>query len=628
MWLFLSLLQSQASNNKTGLERQFERAILLDLRNTRFRHIIAEIASAIGNPYWARRQARSALIMDPTVASSYWSLSISENALLRHESSVRAARAAVTLTPKNQKHWALYLEVASQFDAASAARVVRTHLGVELATVESAVLLVRTLRQAGQADEARQHLARYLKLHGPALPELWGAQAELDKDQGRDDHAFRSARRAAVLAPASSVWNGLCYSMSPHDRDQRLATLSRLAISNAPGIGDVYRAIIRPTPSRQDRVRDLIRFGASGTSWEMARKSAFLAALTGEEYTPPYEDAEQHDRLNTRLGGDLDIYIQEVRALYIHRTGRFAHPIPHLGNLRDPADAVADTAADGLTILVPTGNRLADLSAVIASYLPAIADGVQFVFSVYADRQGTASYLRSRLGSYPNVVVRETAAEHFSKAAAINAAASFATGRFLQLLDCDCQLARPDAAAIALDRLRRAPNDVHSFGYRGMIGLRHALFMRMGMLPSFLVDAQHALSARPEDGKVETDDFLLICEFLLRYQTRHYFWGNARFEQIDLGDDNWSAEMRPSEQEYESVFYHYGEYRVVQRSDRYTYLNDRHMYRDQYLLRGNSLRIDPFLTKMRNYIYYQALARRGGSLSQASDLSRPLPAKS
>lgn len=550
-----------------------------------------------------------AILMDPSVASSYASLTLSENALQRYEASFRSIRAAVMLAPRDAKLWALFLDAASQFDDAAAAGIVAEHMPVEPASVETSVTLLRVLRRSGRFAEARGWLSRLFRRHGVASADLWAACAELDSDQERPLQAWRAARRASVLAPADSVWAGLVYSLCAANDRQRLNELTRLTILNAPAIGDVYRAIVRPGGSRMERVRDVIRVGASSVDRAAAQRCLFLAAMTSESDDLPFESPEERQRLATVVEDDLDTSVMEVRAFYIHRHGRFFYPLPRIAEIRQAPGTVPDVHPDGLTVIVPTGNRLTDLKAVIFSYDQAIENGAQFVFSVYADREGTAQFLRARYRSRPGVTVVETPAPHFSKAAAINVAAAHVRRRFVLLLDCDCILIGPDAAATCLNRLHDAPNDVHSVGYRGMIALRHALFVAMGGFPSFLVEAQHALAARPEQGKAETDDMLFICEFLLRYQTRHVYWSLSRFEEIKLSGEAWLAEMRPAEQTYEHVISHYGEYRVVRRSDRYTFLNDRQMYRDQFMLRGRSLRTDPFFTKMRRYIEYEAQAR-------------------
>lgn len=594
-----------------GIERGLDRVIMIEPANIRFRHIVAEVSGSLDNPYWARGKARAALIMDPAVASGYGALATSENALLRHQAALWAARATVTLTPGDERAWDYFLQIAGPSDAAAAARVATTHMRIDFTTPEPAMRLLHTLREAGQLADARRRIDVYrrtLKSGGGAG--LWAALAELDHDESRNDPAASNARRAEVLAPGAPSWIGLCYRLAADDRDARVSELRKLFVTNAPGIGDVYRALTRPgLRDRKSNIQDALRVAAGGGNGELARKCVFLAGILGDADDLPFESADQRARLDDRLRGELAIYATEIRAQYVHKAGRFIRPLPGIDSSRVAADALADTRPDGLTFLVPTGNRLSDVTAVVRSYLPAIAQGTEFVFSVFADREGTAAYLRRQFGDFPNVRIHETAAAYFSKAAAINAAGQLATQRYLVLLDCDCRLARADAAVIAASRLRREPNAIHSFGYRGMIGLRHALFADMGMLPEFLIDAQLALAAAPTKGRVETDDFVLICEFLLRYQSTYHFWGNTRYERVDLGNACWAAQMRPAANEYEAIIYHYGEYRAARRSDRYTFLNDPDMYRDEYLRRGDSLRIDPFMTKMRRYVERQAACR-------------------
>lgn len=607
-WIYLSLLRSRMEP-KRGIESGFDRATLLEPGNSRFRHIVAEVAGALDNPHWARRHARAALVSDPSVASGWGSLAVAASSLSKRPEAIRAARAAVTLAPAHEPAWTLFAQLAGDQDAAACARVVGRHLRAELTSVSSAMAILKVLREGGLIDDARTRVTGLIRRLGGGVPELWRVRGELAAAGQDEVSAYRHARRAAVLDPGSAASTGLCCAFQL-DREprSRLRRLQRLFVANAPGVGDVHQAFVRTDlPPGHPGLRDLLGLAAATGSRELARKCVFLAALLADDDRLPFETSEQHERVDERLEGELDLYVQEVRGFHVNgQRGVFRRDLPVLEALRRPPGSVADDFADGLSVLVPTGNRLFDVMSVLPSYLPAIDAGVQFVFSVFADREGTAAHLRKALAGRANVVVVETGQPHFSKAAAVNAAAGRVTGRYLLLLDCDCRFTSPQAWRIVLERMRQAPDDVHSFGYRGMIGLRTALFVAQGMVPEFLAEAQFAIGRDGSDGR-ETDDFPVICEFLLRYQTRHLFWGRRRFELIDLSDSRWSAEMRPAAGEYEPVIDHFGEYRVLRRGG--SYLDDLETYRDQYHLRGESLRLDPFMTKMRRYIERQAMVR-------------------
>lgn len=607
-WIYLSLLRSRLEP-KRDIESGFDRATLLDPGNARFRHIVAEVAGALDNPHWARRHARAALVCDPSVASGWGSLAVAAGSLSKRAEALRAARAAVTIAPAHEAAWLLFVQVATEQHADDCARVVAAHLRAELASAPAAVAVLKVLREAGFLVDAQARLNGLLRRLGAKVPELWRAQAELAAARQDEVAADRSARRAAILDPGSAASTALSHAFQP-DRDQaiRARRLLRLFVANAPGVGDAHQAFARTDlPRHHAGIRDLLRLAASAGSRETVRKCVFIAALLAESAQLPFDSPQQRERVDAQLGGELDLYVDEVRGFHVDgQRGVYARPMPVLAERRTPPAATADSNACELTVLVPTGNRLFDVASVLPSYLPAIAQGVEFVFSVYADREGTAAYLRRHLADQPNVAIVETGQARFSKAAAVNAAAGRASGRFLLLLDSDCRFVAPESWRGVLDRLRQAPDDVHSFGYRGMIGLRHALFLGMGMFPQFLIDAQLAIGEQ-SSGARETDDFPLICEFLLRYQTRHWFWGRRRFELIDLAGARWSAEMRPNANAYEHLIDHFGEYRVLRRGG--SYLDDLDSYRDQYHLRGHSLRLDPFMTKMRRYIEREALAR-------------------
>lgn len=142
-----------------------------------------------------------------------------------------------------------------------------------------------------------------------------------------------------------------------------------------------------------------------------------------------------------------------------------------------------------------------------------------------------------------------------------------------------------------------------------MIACRTALLQDLGGFPDFLVEAQLELARHPQPGAVETDDFILICEFLLRFQTRHFFWGQSRYEEVTLENSRWNAIMEPANGDYDRIVAHFGGYRVLKRGDRYQFLNSDVSYRDLFEKMGNSLRLDPFFTKMRRYIEMQAAVR-------------------
>ena len=614
-------LQAQSVAPVT-VSRLLGRITLIDPANARFRHVIADVAKTMGKPAWTEQQAKAALLLDPSVSSGWTSLALAHEAEQLVGAAERAARLAVTVDPQGPVSWDVFIHVASRNDVAACARVLVGHLRTVLTKPDIAVAHLNVLRQAGLLDVAEGWIKLYFRTFGLGVAGLWGVWSDVALAKGDRSQAQRYARRELMLAPEVVEPLGRCYVLTPTaDRRARLRHLKRLIAANAPGLGAVYQAISSTDASALDPqatangVRDLVDLAADAASATVARTCLFLAAMLSPEDALPLGSVDETAELNRKVGDDLAIFIDEVRSYYIHRRGSFRQAIPALADLRVDPRRVEDRYEDGLSIIVPTGNRLFDLSSVLDSYVPAIERGTRFIFSVFADREGTAAYLRRQFGGHPMVTIVETDTEHFSKAAAVNVASGNVRTRFMLMLDCDCRLVSSDSAATILDYLKGAPDDIRSVDYRGMVALRHALFADMAGFPRYLVDAQIELRKSPLKDEVETDDYIIICEFLMRYQTRYRLWTPTRMEAIEVSDGAWMADMQTVDSRYRKLIDHFGEHRVYKRNARDTYLQAATRYLDQFMQRGRSSRLDVFLTKMRRFIQFEAQARTGnGSL--------------
>ena len=96
-----------------------------------------------------------------------------------------------------------------------------------------------------------------------------------------------------------------------------------------------------------------------------------------------------------------------------------------------------------ISLITTCGNRLKHLQESLPTYLAQDWSNLDVIVSVYADRQGTANYVRDHFADSikgGRLTLIETPAKVFNKACAVNIAVENSQADYLFLVDCDCLL--------------------------------------------------------------------------------------------------------------------------------------------------------------------------------------------
>jgi hypothetical protein len=154
---------------------------------------------------------------------------------------------------------------------------------------------------------------------------------------------------------------------------------------------------------------------------------------------------------------------------------------------RHPKLAPATT----LALVVTSGNRLEYLRESLPTYLAGARPQDRVLLSVYADRQGTADWVRRQHAAElrsGKLTMLETEAPVFNKARALNIAVSRCDADYLLLLDCDCRLWGRRSVARMLQQYNHAACALMSFGFMGQLLVRRDQFLALGGYDSRLRD--------------------------------------------------------------------------------------------------------------------------------------------
>lgn len=176
-----------------------------------------------------------------------------------------------------------------------------------------------------------------------------------------------------------------------------------------------------------------------------------------------------------------------------------------------------------LKIIVTCGNRLSYLKESLPTLLnQKVSFPYSVVISVYADREGTANYLRENFSQAlktGKLVFLETPAEQFNKAKAANLAVRFGTSsQYLMFVDCDCKFSSQYALRALWDRYQASQEELVSFCYWGQLFMPEAAFFAVGGYDTGL-----GVDWAP-------DDLDLICRYIAKCKRNYkYFSGRYTF---------------------------------------------------------------------------------------------------
>ena len=136
-----------------------------------------------------------------------------------------------------------------------------------------------------------------------------------------------------------------------------------------------------------------------------------------------------------------------------------------------------------ISLITTCGNRLKHLQESLPTYLAQDWSNLDVIVSVYADRQGTANYVRDHFADSikgGRLTLIETPAKVFNKACAVNIAVENSQADYLFLVDCDCLL---DDTKVLIHLVRqfnlRSP-ELASFYLTGQILLKRDRFIEIG----------------------------------------------------------------------------------------------------------------------------------------------------
>ena len=229
-----------------------------------------------------------------------------------------------------------------------------------------------------------------------------------------------------------------------------------------------------------------------------------------------------------------------TEAMMTHRSigGRISARLPACPSEVQP-DRLLYTSPGkpSLSVILTTGNRLVDLRRMLPSLAHQNLDGVEVIFSVFADGDNTATWLDVHMPEplRRHAHILTTEAPRFSKARAQQMAVEGAAAPLLLFLDCDLDLLDPSLFQSAL---RAGSSDLflmRSIEHRGMI-CTGAIAWRASQ---HVLDpvAERQLAGHPR----EIDDVIMIGEHLHRFG-RYEMSASHRHETITLSaDGSWTA---------------------------------------------------------------------------------------
>jgi hypothetical protein len=421
---------------------------------------------------------------------------------------------------------------------------------------------------------------------------------------GAGPDAFRAAKQALVVAPATPKGLAVMAELNGcRDDAARMATMTeRWAMCgwNAPhGITAAFKRLA--DPERLAGILQVLAARCLSRDDSICAKRLMIAVALLPETSHIRLILPVLPRLDALLGTSNATYIAEAQLAFKNASGRYRAQVPSIPVITSshPDDPVRDTTPT-LSVLVPTGNRLSDLKTTLPSLLGQTREDIEIIFSVHADREGTADWLREKTSTDKRVRIVETIGEFFSKALAVNRSAATARGRFLKIMDCDCRYTRADALSLVLDRLSNSPTSVHSFGYRGMIALRTEAFRRCDGVAVEVKDEQLMRAAQGSTFR-SVDDMVLIGDAVALAGCGYIYWRPDSTERVTVDTDGiWSVEIGPPE--LPKLLDHIGESRVFGGTRQGRFSNLMMKSNDFYTRFGGSALFEAEFTKLRNFV--------------------------
>jgi hypothetical protein len=454
----------------------------------------------------------------------------------------------------------------------------------------------------------RTHWTAQSTTAGPVLQRL----AELGiADGGAGPELIRAGKRVLVIDPGASKALATMAEIigNAGDAARIITMVKRWTMSgwSAPhGIAAAFGRLAEPS-QLTDVLRSLTELCLTRGDPIAARRLMIAVALQ-RDVTALRSIFSTLPPLEPLLGTSAEVYVAEAQLAFTQAKGRYQTSIPTIDLGPEATEHAEAGGAPILSVLVPIGNRLSDLKVTLPSMLGQNRNDIEFIFSVQADRDGMADWLRETALSDARVRVVETMGPHFSKAVSVNRGAATARGRFLQIMDCDCRYTRPDALSLVIDRLLSLPTFVHSFGYRGMIAMSMEAFHLCGGIAPDVQDEQLRLAEQVSTYR-SVDDSVLIGDAIAFAGCGYVFWRPESTERLTIGEDGlWSVEVIGSN--VPILLDHIGESRVAggTRQGRFSRLMMKSP--DFYTRTGGSALFEAEFTKLRNFVTARRRQRR------------------
>jgi hypothetical protein len=229
-------------------------------------------------------------------------------------------------------------------------------------------------------------------------------------------------------------------------------------------------------------------------------------------------------------------FFTEAMMIHLQIGGRISARLPARPLAQPPLMDSID-GAPGLSVIITTGNRLQDLRRMLPSLQRQDLEGIEVIFSVFADTQDTAAWLQSHMSENlrRHARILETPSPRFSKARAQQLACEGAVAPLLLFLDCDLELLDPILFRTVLREGADDPLLMRSIEHRGMICTAAAAWRASQHVLNPVAERQ--LAGHPR----EIDDVIMIGEHLHRFG-RYEMLASHRMETITVSDTGaWTA---------------------------------------------------------------------------------------
>lgn len=551
----------------------------------------------------AERMAQRSLLIRPSLSKAL--LILSKSRLRRHglQTSLRPQKQSVLLNPHDRSAWQNLLLSADKAEDADLQGWLERHCPRDIQQ-KDAMSIVRAI--AANPDSAKG--LRAAAPHYCHDPLAVAQAAGFLLDSGRFNIAEQIFRQALAVDP---------------DMSQALAGMLRLSLLRQTGPLPILRWLRRCLLNqKQGPTRALWAFSAKtapetligaiekllqlanvlGDQW-LARTAIHIAVRCKHIPAASLIDSLGKKTLDSALGDRAELYVRENLMVTRRMSGEIETRLTTtVRKLRNNAPSPAGEART-LSIVIPTGNRLADLKSMLSSVMAQTSTQLEIIFSVFADQQGTGAFLERSVSEDARCSIVEEKAAHFSKVRAIENGIAKASGDLVLMLDCDCELLRTDTHEQILRLIRIYPANIYSIDYRGMILLHRHEFDECNILSDRIVDGQVSLDTRVNRSGIGSDDIVWICEHLANRRSSYALIARSRTERVSLSyDGQLTLALEPPLQDVPRLIHHAGEYRIVSRQDIHA-ADHASSTKDELIAEINdSFGFEPYITQIRRYL--------------------------